>query len=152
MHVHCLSTSSSKNLWAWKRCQFTTKVSKIIQNYFIFFYFSVSPHQPYPCPLPIPPLLTVLGWRLKSLEWALSNFYPSSFTASHDPWDNGITPWLLFFSLFLCISLPWILNYYNNFRFYNLCIFKISSSVLFLLLLCCYLNAPLFCFPLTSSF
>lgn len=49
--------------------------------------------------------------------------------------------------LFLCTSLPWILNYYNEFRFYNLCLFKISSSVLFLPLLCCYLNAPLVFFP-----
>lgn len=85
--------------------QITIKVSEIIFKLFYFLYFSVSPHQPYPRPLPVPPLLTVLGWRLKSLEWALSNFYPSSFTASHDPWANGITPWLfLIFFLFLCTS------------------------------------------------
>lgn len=71
-----------------KKRSFLYRSVECFQNYFmlsIFFYLFLTP------PLfPLP--LTILGWRLRSLEWALSNFYPWSFTASHDPWANGIAP------------------------------------------------------------
>lgn len=62
---------------------------------------SSSPHLPW----------TVLGWRLKSPEWAHSNFYPSFLSASHDPWAYGIAP-SLFIPLYLTVLIfKWLLSF-----------------------------------------
>lgn len=51
------------------------------------------------------------GWRLKSPEWARSNFYPRPCCSSHDPWTNGIAP-----CSFLCV---WQFLYLYDFNLYN---------------------------------
>lgn len=75
------SNKAEKAIILVQKCQMLSELFYVIY----FFYLFLTP------PLfPLP--LTILGWRLRSLEWALSNFYPWSFTASHDPWANGIAP------------------------------------------------------------
>ncbi len=83
------SNKAEKAIILVQKCQMLSELFYVIY----FFYLFLSP------PLfPLP--LTILGWRLRSLEWALSNFYPWSFTASHDPWANGIAPSLISLCIF----------------------------------------------------
>lgn len=125
--LFCLNASDNPNAWPIYRnakhreplkggCplqsfQCLAKTCQVLSELFYFSLFSISFP---PFPPASPSLLTVLGWRLRSLEWAHSNFYPSSFTASHDPWANGIAP-SLFISL--CIQLSCILS--NSANFYS---------------------------------
>lgn len=64
------------------RCSITfTSMWKLLSQLFYYVYLPL----PAPPPRSSRPPWTVLGWRLKSLEWAQSNFYPSSLYKSHDP-------------------------------------------------------------------
>lgn len=80
-----LNMESNKAEKSFHSCTEVSYAFGIILCYLFFLSF------PSPSPFFLFPW-TILGWRLRSLEWALSNFYPWSFTASHDPWANGIAP------------------------------------------------------------
>lgn len=108
-HKENLGIISASQKW---RANFYHKEKVLLTQ---LFYFFCLPHL-HPLLLLLLPHLpwTVLGWRLKSLEWAHSNIYPSPPSEHHMTLEQMA---LHLVYVFLCVLMFLILKWLNLFLF-----------------------------------